>query len=776
MDLRNIAKDYNEAFGFNVIPLENKVPKFEWKKYQIDEMTNENIDNLNWNHKTNGIGAISGVNELRCLDFDAVQDDNIIYKFVERLGFARDYSWVVKSGSGKGYHIWFLCCDDDNYLDGLGGEKSYYKFNLKENNLCDHIELRWKNCQTVLPPSLHPSGNKYVFVNLDNDGLPRDEPSNIWIGKLLEVVKELCVIDTSTPLSMKDVKRKTKDGKGKEQKKFKVLKDYEKELLKKASHKIKGKIDNYDDYMMIGFALASLAETGRRYFIKISSDNPKYPKDTDDILNRKFDGFVNDYRGDVTLGSFFEIAKKYGWVKPVKRFWYILNNKAQLNVSDLLELLEEEGFGKILIDKTALFVKVTENIVSEVNSIIIKDFILAYIEKEIKKSRTKKLVKEKVISSASRLFSDATLECLQTFNLKLQKDAKDKSYFYYKNCFVEVSKDKTNVKPYNELNGMVWENQRMDRKFSRGDSNTVFAKFLVNVCDGDDKRYNSLVTAIGYLLHRYKNPTVTKAIIFIDEMLSENAFGRSGKGLVANAIKQMRSLLKEDGKNFKFDNSFAFQKITLDTEILFFDDVDKKFQFERLFSIITEGIDVERKNKNKINIPFEDSPKILISTNYSVQGSDGSSKDRQFVVEFADHYNDRHKPIDEFYKNFFVEWNDEEYLQFDNFMIECSQYYLRNGLKEYAYVNLIKKQLIDESCTEFEEYIKDVELGIEHNKKNLFNQFKETYEDYSKMRQNTFTKWTKVYANLYDLDVHQRKSGAERFIALTKKGVKLQIE
>jgi hypothetical protein len=83
---------------------------------------------------------------------------------------------------------------------------------------------------------------------------------------------------------------------------------------------------------------------------------------------------------------------------------------------------------------------------------------------------------------------------------------------------------------------------------------------------------------------------------------------------------------------------------------------------------------------------------------------------------------------------------------------------------------LTRKKLIDETAPEFEEFIRELELNKEYNKKDLFKQFQEEYEDFEKLRQNTFTKWTKVYANLYELDVRERKSGKDRYFALVKKG------
>ncbi|MBW7841183.1 MAG: bifunctional DNA primase/polymerase [Ignavibacteriales bacterium] len=760
MNFRETAKDYYDVYGFNLLPLENKVPRSNWEHWQTNEMEMSDIDQLGWNASTNGIGAISGIKNLRCLDFDVVSDYEIVKLFVKKLGLPLEYLWVVKSGSGKGYHIWFYC-DSDSYLfDFLGGKKSYYKLILKEKGQCDHIELRWQNCQTVLPPSFHPSGGQYEFVNLRDKGIPASAPHNIGVGKLIDVLREFCVFEDET----RDERRKKLEARGKSSRR-------EIKYLKEAAEFIKGKIDNYDDFLRIGWALCSLCEAGKEYFLLIGADNPKYPEDTEAALTKKYNSLLKDYRGDITLGTFFEIAKKYGYEFPKMRFWQIEDGKANIIRNTFIEYLESEGFGKMFLGKDYIFIQEKENIVREVTPVNIKDFVFEYVN-EFTDPGLKRIVKESLIRSAKTLFSEATLECLQTVVLKFAEDTKEQALFFFINCFIEVTRENVKIKKYSELNGKIWEKQLIKRDFSITKEGTSFEKFINNVCRNDVSRINALRSAIGYLMHGYKDPTRTKAIIFTDEKLSDKAFGRSGKGLVANAAKQMKNVLRIDGKNFRFDKSFPFQSVNPDTQIMFFDDVNKKFGFEKLFSIITEGITIEKKNKNEYSIPYERSPKILITTNQSITGSDDSSRARQFVVEFSDFYNANHFPIQDFGKMFFDEWDKNEWSAFDNYMIECCQYYLKNGLKEYDYVNLTKKKLIDETAVEFEEFIKDVPLNVEQNKKDLFERFKKEYEDFGQMKQNTFSKWTKVYAELYDLRIDERKSGADRYFTFSRKDEK----
>ena len=82
-----------------------------------------------------------------------------------------------------------------------------------------------------------------------------------------------------------------------------------------------------------------------------------------------------------------------------------------------------------------------------------------------------------------------------------------------------------------------------------------------------------------------------------------------------NALNYIRKVVKIDGKAFDPNKSdFVYQRINLDTQILAFDDVKRNFNFEQLFPLITEGITVNRKNKDEVFIPFDKSAKIVITT------------------------------------------------------------------------------------------------------------------------------------------------------------------
>ncbi|MFA7421266.1 MAG: bifunctional DNA primase/polymerase [Melioribacteraceae bacterium] len=749
------AKTYNKIFGFNVLPIQGKRPTIKWENWQLIEQSENDVIELGWNSSITGIGGICGINEIRNLDFDKVTDPSIVDMICKRLGLPSNYRWVVKSGSGSGFHIWFRASENEKLYERLNGQKSVYRLDLKDEGLCDHIELRWKDSQTVLPYSKHNSGNFYQFLHDE----PKEKPTEIDVDVLIDCIEEFCELEREKEIL--DIGRRTFEPTGFDREKLDSAIEYLGLNLPK---------NCYEDWYRIGFGLVTIGEEGRKYFIRMSISNPQY-HDSEVVISKKFDGFIKDYDKRITLGTVYHIAEKYGWQKPFVKFWFVENEKTHISKRNFKRFLEENGFCKLKLERGYILLKVTNNIVREVEVCDMKDFVLDYlkrIDEEHFDDVTRTQVIDAVIKGAPQHFVQPYLEFLETRDLEFLRDTKEKGFLFFSNCFVEITQSKIKSKRYEELEGYIWDKQVIKQKFWIEESEAEFEAFIRNICRNDEYRVLSLRSAIGYLLHNYKDSTNAKAIIFLDEKLSDGAFGRSGKGLVSQAIGRLKKSVRLDGRNFNFGKSFAFQSVTLDTAIIEFNDVSKRFNFDKLFAIITDDITVEKKNKDEFIIPFNQSPKILISTNYTIEGADDSALDRQFVVEFSDHYNRRHTPISEFGHRFFVEWKSEQWNAFNNYMISCIQLYLNKGLIDYTRINLDKKKLIDSTCEEFVEFFETMDFENELNKKDVFEQFKKEYEEYSELRMNKFTKWMKEAAKIKGIAVQERKSGSERFIKFSE--------
>lgn len=756
-----MAKIYKNVFGFNVLPIQGKRPTIPWENWQLIEQTEQDVIEFGWNAGVTGIGGICGVNDLRNIDFDKVNDFSIVEMICKRLGLGEKYMWAVKSGSGVGYHIWIKVSENEQLHKRFNGPKSVYRLYLKDEGLCDHIELRWSQSQTVLPYSKHESGNRYSFLYDE----PKEPPTEIDADVLLECLEEFC--DLQKEREVLEVGKRT----------FEPT-SFDKEKLESAIEFLEINLPNncYDDWYRIGFGLVTIGEEGRQYFLKMSLGNQHY-HDSEFAINKKFDELMKKSDGRITLGTLYHIAEKFGWQKPFVKFWYIENDKTHISKQNFKRFLEENGFCKLQLEHGYILLKVSKNIVREVEIFNIKDFVIDYLKRldvEHFKETPRIKVIDAVIKGAPQHFVQTFLEFLETRELEFLRDTKEKGFLFFSNCFVEIASNKINVKRYEELDGFIWDKQVINKRLIITEKESrltlseprqaEFEIFVKNICKNDEQRILSLRSAIGYLLHNYKDSTNAKAVIFLDEKLSDGAYGRSGKGLVAQAIGKLRKTIRLDGRNFNFSKSFSFQSVTLDTAIIEFNDVTKKFNFDKLFSIITDDITVEKKNQNEIIIPFHQSPKIIISTNYTIEGSDDSTIDRQFVIEFSDHYNKIHRPIDEFGHRFYDEWSNEEWNCFLNYMIGCLQLYLCKGLIQCSHINLEKKKLIDSTCEEFAEYFESLGLNVEHNKKDLLEDFKKNYDEFSELKLTKFTRWMKEAARIKGLGVNERKSGVDRLI------------
>ena len=447
------------------------------------------------------------------------------------------------------------------------------------------------------------------------------------------------------------------------------------------------------------------------------------------------------------------------------------------------QFLEDNGFYKYCPEngKNYIFVKVTNNLIDHTSEKEIKDFVLTHL------LELDDIGVYNYFADNTRFFKEEFLSMLSTIEIYFIADTKDSSYLYYKNCAVKISKDAITTIDYLDLGGYVWKDHVIDRNFNicNVTERCDFKKFVENINGSDGHRVKSMESTLGFLLHGYKNLSFCPAIILNDEVISDNPEGGTGKGLLMSALSKMKKLVVIDGKSFAFERSFAYQLVSADTQILCFDDVRKHFDFERLFSVVTEGMTLEKKNKDAIKIPFSRSPKIAITTNYAIKGAGNSFARRKWELELHQYYTKSFTPLDEFGKLMFGDWNDDDWCEFDNYMIGCLKNYLRTGLVKSVFVNLKIRQLSAETCHEFIEWCGLVDthqnrevmlqVGIRLYKNELYSNFVDEYPDYGPRGRMTisrtkFYKWLISYAMYKEGTTPQEDRDQNgRWIIITKR-------
>lgn len=452
-------------------------------------------------------------------------------------------------------------------------------------------------------------------------------------------------------------------------------------------------------------------------------------------------------------------------------FWSF-TDKGKLEVSAYrfklyLESLNYRKFYPSEKTKTFIFVKKENKFIDIITEFQIKDDILSNLV------LNNQLEAFDVAAENLTLFSSKYLSMIDTADIKMDKDSDKFAMIYYSNLALKVSKDSIDKIEYESMDSFVWKSQVINRDYVDVDHHeSQFRSFIWFASGQSRDKYNTMKSVIGYLLHSHKTASNNKAIIFNDETISDTPNGGSGKGIIINGIGHMKKTSTIDGKTFDFNKSFAFQTVNTDTQVLAFDDVRKNFDFERLFSVITEGITIEYKGKDAIKIPVQDSPKIIISTNYTIKSDGGSFQRRIFEIEMSDYFGVHHTPLDQFGNLLYDEWNIDEWNRFDKFMINCLQYYLLNGLVKSKTNNLELRKFINETSQEFYEFaITDncIKLNLRIGKNELLTEYYNEYPDAKKFVTNrTFMKWIKKYADHNKLSYSEGNTNGQRWFELSK--------
>lgn len=478
----------------------------------------------------------------------------------------------------------------------------------------------------------------------------------------------------------------------------------------------------------------------------------------------------NQIKKDLPLGR-EKVLKKYKISEDVfdeikveedhQDFWTIEETKkGKVIKCDNLKykkFLESSGFKKYFPYDTQkpTWVKIVSNQVEETSVEKIKDYVLNYL-----------LDRGEVdvwsyFASFQNLFSEGFLLMLDTVELLILKDTKEKSFIAYRNGILEVTKDKSELIEYVDVDGYIWKSHIIDRDFVKVENfENDYRTFVHNISGKNPKAIES---AIGYLINTYKNKMNNKAIILNDEVITDNPEGGTGKGLFIQGLKQIRRVTILDGKVFDDKKSFPYQTVSQETQILVFDDVKRNFDFESKFSLVTEGMTLERKNKDAIKLSVEDSPKLAISTNYAIKGEGNSHDRRRHELEVSQFYGKNKTPFDEFGRELFSDWNSQDFQKFDNYMVYCLQLYLNEGLISQESANIKKRKFIAETSMEFYEWITDQDnffLYVKNDKQSKFNQFTSDYKDFQKwLTRKKFAIWVQKYASYIGKAYFQGHSG-----------------
>lgn len=694
-----------------------------------------------------------------CLDFDS-------FESIEKMNAKREqlisdpFTFALfTSPGGDGLKVIVKIPDSiekhEGYFDAL---KEYYN--------CPHFDTSTRDISRVCYESYDPE----LYMNSDSDLWDKinelesytyaEKPPTLPIKASSQIINNLQKwIDDNFPI--------TEGNRNNNLFKFaSALNDYG-----ISEHEARGYLERYGGK---GFPVREIETIVKSAYSKTGNHGTKYFEDatTKRYVKQQIQAGRDSKRIAKEVGltseEFEYVSEEIKSKSTVSEFWYF-DEKGKCCISNLKfkQFLEQNGFYKFYPEggESYIFIRLENSFVENTTPQHIKDFVLDYLLNQ------DSMKPYELMASATKYFKEDYLSLIKSEVIHIYEDTEDYSMIYFKNCAVKVFKDSIETIDYLNLDGMVWRDHVINRKYiEKGFNGCVFDRFVEKVANNEPNRKQAIMAVIGYMLHSYKTSANNKAVIFNDEMISENPNGGSGKGIICNAISKLKRVCIMDGKQFDYNKSFAYQTVSIDTQVLIFDDVKKNFPFEGLFSLITEGITLEKKNKDAIKIPVQKSPKILITTNYTVGGVGGSFDRRKYEVELSSYFSTNHTPLDEFGLMLFDDFTTEEWTKFDNFMIGCIQLYLTNGLVKHNFNNLKTRKFINDTSYDFYEWVIDgnLELGSRIYKTLKYNEFVDEYSDYKKfnLSQKRFSKWLDNLAIYLDKQIEHGKSIDGRWVII----------
>ena len=376
------------------------------------------------------------------------------------------------------------------------------------------------------------------------------------------------------------------------------------------------------------------------------------------------------------------------------------SGSVEIVFTSLLEFLKSEGFAIYkrhgLCRNEMVFVHVAGHVIHRVSDVEIRRHMTSWV-----KSNRPHLFEawlHKVGGLGGGIF-----EQLEAINPPIHSDTQDRIFLYFSNGILEITGEGWSLRPYSSIDGFIWEAMRLERNWVEDRSTGDWSKFLANIMGGDAERLRRLKTGIGYLLSRHKDMALSKAVILTDESLDSES-GGTGKGLLLKGISKLRKIQSLDFRTRRPDH-FLFQGVSPDSNVVHIEDADKRLDFGILFNAVTGDLEIENKGETRLTVPFSESPKLAISTNFQFRGSSDSHARRKIEYELASHYSAHHTPLDDFGHSLFSGWDSLEWHRFDTVMAGCAMAFLKEGLLGGLNLNVARKRLDVEVGKGFAEFM-----------------------------------------------------------------------
>lgn len=216
----------------------------------------------------------------------------------------------------------------------------------------------------------------------------------------------------------------------------------------------------------------------------------------------------------------------------------------------------------------------------------------------------------------------------------------------------------------------------------------------------------NLMFVLGYHSAQYKDPGKPWLTFLQDNLISDigQASGRSGKSVLSKAPTYVRASFYKGGRvlNDKNQYQFFYDGLTEFHDYIEIDDMHEFADFGFFYTQVTGKREVNPKNYTPITLDYEDSGKMLISSNFELQNLDSSTIGRLLNCSVSDYYHEKTKfndytesrsPLTKYGRRIYDDFTEEEWVKFYNFIAYCIQLQMRYYKIQPPVGNIEKRQL-----------------------------------------------------------------------------------
>jgi len=411
-------------------------------------------------------------------------------------------------------------------------------------------------------------------------------------------------------------------------------------------------------------------------------------------------------------------------------------------------------------------VQIKENVVQMVSPREVRNFVLQFMEEKYIDLKVQNMILKSIY------FSPEKLSSLTQITMNTSTATQKSQLYFFNNKVVSITPKEIVAHQYKEVNNVVWKSNIIKHNFDLqanyftiekdssdnwkieiANNNSKYFKVLINTSrmfwqkETNDKHEDinnfnitgdklteeengiqqlqliNKMYCIGYLLHKYKDEANSYFVLGMDKKMGtsiKDSNGGSGKSFQIKGLYHfLKNKLTISGRTIlKDDPKFMFDGVTDATDIICYDDLPQKYDYNQIFSVVTEDLTANHKGGKKIYISFEDSPKLCATTNFVPDDITASLKRRLLTYQCSDYYHEKSEEYHETRKIkdsfngetlFGKDYSEKDKNNDFNFMLQCLQFYLSQDDKidapeENLIIRNLQQQVGDvqlQHCNEF---------------------------------------------------------------------------